>query len=105
MAGRIRRASFDGRPGRRRQPQPSPISQNLSRAHRPEPKAFSRVLRFRQAAKYANGQRRDWADIAVASGYYDQAHLINEFKKLAGVSPAQFSSLTVASHFRSESTL
>ena len=69
------------------------------------PKHLSRVLRFRQAAKYANGQRRDWADIAVASGYYDQAHLINEFKKLAGVSPAQFSSLTVASHFRSESTL
>jgi AraC-like DNA-binding protein len=69
------------------------------------PKHLARVLRFRQAAKYANGQRREWADIAVASGYYDQAHLINEFKELAGVSPAQFSSLTVASHFRSESAL
>jgi AraC-like DNA-binding protein len=69
------------------------------------PKHLARVLRFRQAAKYASGQHADWADIAVASGYYDQAHLINEFKELAGVSPAQFSSLSVASHFRSQSAL
>jgi AraC-like DNA-binding protein len=68
------------------------------------PKHLARVLRFRQAAKYASGQHPDWADVAVASGYYDQAHLINEFKELAGVSPGQFSSLTVASHFRSQST-
>jgi AraC-like DNA-binding protein len=69
------------------------------------PKHLARVLRFREAAKYANGLHPDWADVAVASGYYDQAHLINEFKELAGVSPAQFSSLSVASHFRSQSTL
>ena len=69
------------------------------------PKHLARVLRFRQAAKYASGHHADWADIAVASGYYDQAHLINEFKELAGVSPAQFSSLSVASHFRSQSAL
>lgn len=69
------------------------------------PKYLARVLRFRQAAKYANGQHPDWADVAVASGYYDQAHLINEFKELAGVSPAQFSSLSAASHFHSESAL
>ena len=69
------------------------------------PKHLARVLRFHQAAKYASGHHADWADIAVASGYYDQAHLINEFKELAGVSPAQFSSLSVASHFRSQSAL
>ena len=69
------------------------------------PKHLARVLRFRQAAKYASGRQRDWADVAIASGYYDQAHLINEFKELAGVSPAQFSSLSLASHFRSQSSL
>lgn len=69
------------------------------------PKHLARVLRFREAAKYASQQHPDWADVAVASGYYDQAHLINEFKELAGVSPAQFSSLTVTSHFRSQSSL
>jgi len=69
------------------------------------PKHLARVLRFREAAKYANGLHPDWADVAIASGYYDQAHLINEFKELAGVSPAQFLSLSVASHFRSQSIL
>jgi AraC-like DNA-binding protein len=69
------------------------------------PKHLARVLRFRNAAKYAGKQRRDWADVALECGYYDQAHLINEFKELAGVSPTQFSSLTVASHFRSEFAL
>ncbi len=69
------------------------------------PKHLARVLRFREAAKCASWQHPDWADVAVASGYYDQAHLINEFKELAGVSPAQFSSLTAASHFRSQSSL
>ena len=61
------------------------------------PKHLARVLRFRQAAKYAAQPRRDWADVAIVCGYYDQAHLINEFNELASVSPAQFSSLTVAS--------
>jgi len=63
------------------------------------PKHLARVLRFREAAKYAAQQRRDWADVAVVCGYYDQAHLINEFNELAGVSPAQLSSLNVASRF------
>src|SRR3984893_8207974 len=69
------------------------------------PKHLARVLRFRQVAKYASGQHPDWADIAVASGYYDQAHLINEFKELAGLSPAQFSVLCVTSYFPSQSAL
>jgi AraC-like DNA-binding protein len=69
------------------------------------PKHLARVLRFRNAAQYAGKQRRDWADVALECGYYDQAHLINEFKELAGVSPTQFSSLTVASHFRSQFVL
>ena len=69
------------------------------------PKHLARVLRFRQAARCAGEQCRNWADIALACGYYDQAHLINEFKELAGVSPTQFSSLAAASHFRSELAL
>jgi AraC-like DNA-binding protein len=57
------------------------------------PKHLARVLRFRHAATYARKIRRDWADIALACGYYDQAHLINEFRALSGVPPAQFSAL------------
>ncbi|MGH9746281.1 MAG: AraC family transcriptional regulator [Candidatus Acidiferrales bacterium] len=58
------------------------------------PKHLARILRFRHAATHATGdRRRDWADVALACGYYDQAHLINEFRELAGVSPTQFTSL------------
>jgi AraC-like DNA-binding protein len=63
------------------------------------PKRLARVLRFRHAATHASAsahRRRDWADIALTCGYYDQAHLINEFRELAGVSPTQFSALIVS---------
>jgi AraC-like DNA-binding protein len=32
----------------------------------------------------------DWARIATEAGYYDQAHLIAEFRQLIGVTPGAF---------------
>ncbi len=52
------------------------------------PKAFARIGRFHRALGAA---REDgpagWASIAAAAGYYDQAHLIAEFRAIAGVTP------------------
>jgi len=31
-----------------------------------------------------------WASIAAAAGYYDQAHLIAEFRAIAGMTPRAF---------------
>jgi AraC-like DNA-binding protein len=31
-----------------------------------------------------------WAELAVRAGYYDQSHLINEFRALCGLTPQQF---------------
>jgi AraC-like DNA-binding protein len=52
------------------------------------PKAFARLTRFHRAL-YAARQdaRAGWASIAAAAGYYDQAHLIAEFRAIAGVTP------------------
>ncbi|HET8940050.1 MAG TPA: helix-turn-helix domain-containing protein [Polyangiales bacterium] len=52
------------------------------------PKTFSKLTRFQRALSVArkNG-RTNWANIAAASGYYDQAHLIAEFRTLSGVTP------------------
>jgi len=53
------------------------------------PKAVARIVRFNRAQRLALGvDLVDWADIAVAAGYADQAHLVREFREFAGASPA-----------------
>ncbi len=52
------------------------------------PKAFARLTRFHRALRAAHTSRAaSWATIAVAAGYYDQAHLIDEFRAIAGATP------------------
>jgi AraC-like DNA-binding protein len=55
------------------------------------PKSLARVHRFRGALdilNQANGQV-PWIQLAEACGYYDQSHLINEFRKFTGFSPVE----------------
>lgn len=52
------------------------------------PKAFAQLARFDRALSAArSGDRESWASIAAAAGYYDQAHLIAEFRSIAGSTP------------------
>jgi AraC-like DNA-binding protein len=52
------------------------------------PKAFAKLARFHHALRAAGeGGHASWASIAVAAGYYDQAHLIAEFRAITGVTP------------------
>lgn len=51
------------------------------------PKTLSRVVRFNRALKLSRQQPSDWADIAADCGYADQAHLVREFRDLAGETP------------------
>lgn len=37
-----------------------------------------------------SGKEPDWAQLALDLGYFDQAHLINDFKSIVGYSPAQY---------------
>src|SRR5215471_20317862 len=44
------------------------------------PKLFCRVRRFQSVLRLvANGQKVDWPDVALACGYFDQAHFIHDF--------------------------
>ena len=52
------------------------------------PKQFSRIARF-ESVWSARGQGAGWADIANATGFTDQAHMINDFAAIVGVPPAQ----------------
>jgi transcriptional regulator GlxA family with amidase domain len=37
-----------------------------------------------------SGQHLDFAQVAVDLGYFDQAHLINDFRSIVGYTPAQY---------------
>lgn len=52
------------------------------------PKAYAKLNRFHRALQAARELRNaSWADVAAGSGYFDQAHLIAEFRSVAGVTP------------------
>ena len=54
------------------------------------PKAVARVLRFEQAVRLAERSDFGWGRVARECGYYDQAHLIREFKSISGCTPGTF---------------
>lgn len=52
------------------------------------PKFYARLVRFSHVYKYKElNPRASWIDIAARFGYYDQMHLIRDFKQFAGFSP------------------
>ncbi|MEV6626692.1 helix-turn-helix transcriptional regulator, partial [Amycolatopsis sp. NPDC051114] len=51
------------------------------------PKQAARVLRFERAGRLLRQGHADLAALAVECGYYDQAHLTNEWRALAGCTP------------------
>jgi len=51
------------------------------------PKTLSRIVRFNRALGLSRRSADDWAGIAADCGYADQAHLVREFRALAGETP------------------
>jgi methylphosphotriester-DNA--protein-cysteine methyltransferase len=55
------------------------------------PKLFCRVRRFRSVLqRIEKGLPVRWADLAADCGYFDQAHLIRDFRVFSGLTPAEF---------------
>jgi AraC-like DNA-binding protein len=55
------------------------------------PKRAAKLLRFERARALAESTPRpDWAWIAREAGYYDQSHLINDFRSVTGRTPETF---------------
>jgi AraC-like DNA-binding protein len=53
------------------------------------PKDFARTIRLQRAVRRA-ATSQDWVRIAADAGYYDQAHLIADFRALVGLTPGAF---------------
>jgi AraC-like DNA-binding protein len=53
---------------------------------------YCRITRFRHLlnAVSENGASVNWVQIALDSGFFDQPHLIRDFRRFAGDSPTSF---------------
>jgi len=59
------------------------------------PKLFCRIRRFRTVLQHIEkGLPVSWAALAVTCGYFDQAHLIHDFRAFSGITPAAFARIT-----------
>jgi AraC-like DNA-binding protein len=55
------------------------------------PKMLSRIRRVQRAMRLATSQpARTWSSIAADVGYFDQSHLVRDFRDIVGVTPSTF---------------
>jgi methylphosphotriester-DNA--protein-cysteine methyltransferase len=52
------------------------------------PKLFCRIQRFQRVFQVVEQGRPNWVHTALECGYYDQAHLIRDFRDFAGETPS-----------------
>ncbi len=53
------------------------------------PKTYCRIIRFKSALRFLRrAPRPDLLQVALAAGYYDQAHFIHDFNDFYGASPS-----------------
>jgi AraC-like DNA-binding protein len=57
------------------------------------PKLLARILRFEHALELADAGGIGWAEIAQRCGYYDQAHMIGDFRQFTHHSPSAYQAL------------
>jgi AraC-like DNA-binding protein len=64
------------------------LERNLKNLLGLSPKEYCKIVRFRSLLEHINKhQDINWFDMVMKYGYYDQAHLINEFKSATGLTP------------------
>lgn len=55
------------------------------------PKQFLKIVRFQNTINEKSKDKSiSLTDLTYKCGYYDQSHMINDFKKLSGISPKQY---------------
>ncbi len=63
------------------------------------PKRFGRVERLQRLLRDVASQNQvDWARAAVEHGYYDQSHLVNDFRELTGITPSAYEARAADAH-------
>jgi AraC-like DNA-binding protein len=58
------------------------------------PKLFCRIRRFQTVLRQIeSGLPVNWAEVAVGCGYFDQAHLVHDFRAFSGTTPVAYAAL------------
>jgi AraC-like DNA-binding protein len=67
----------------------SALERRFRRVAGTSPKKFASIVRTRHALRLrATGS--DFTSIAATTGYFDQSHFINDFKRITGLAPQSF---------------
>jgi AraC-like DNA-binding protein len=77
------------------------LQRRFRRAVGISPKLFSRMQRFQRVFQTMETQALNWVDAAIECGYYDQAHLIRDFREFSGKAPMSLlaGEIDLARHF------
>ncbi len=60
------------------------------------PKSYARLRRVQRVFTAIDpDEAPDWSELAIRCGFFDQAHLVNEFRDLTGTTPARYRRLVV----------
>jgi AraC-like DNA-binding protein len=63
------------------------------------PKRWARVHRLQRLLRSVRSQSSvDWGAAAVEHGFYDQSHLINDFRQLTGITPTAYEARSAEAH-------
>lgn len=61
------------------------------------PRAWGRLARLHGCLRALRRHpHAAWADVAAAGGFYDQPHLVHEFRELCGCTPAEFRRMAIS---------
>jgi methylphosphotriester-DNA--protein-cysteine methyltransferase len=67
------------------------------------PRTLARILRMRRLLDHIDVYETvAWADLAVELGWFDQSHLIRDFQRHTGVTPAEYAAAQRSAYDREE---
>ncbi len=69
---------------------PRQLERDFTRGVGLSPKQLARIFRCQAVLRAVQRGDHRWADVAQACGYFDQAHLVNEFRLLTGATPEAY---------------
>jgi AraC-like DNA-binding protein len=68
------------------------------------PKAYARIRRLQAALRLLNARSVGGARVAADVGYFDQAHIVREFRSFTGMTPTQYTEQRILLSTRRMST-